>query len=98
MRLIDIDERIELLKNHFDIELTEDEEKEMIRFLNDAPTVDAKPVVHGRWIIGDDFTQCSECNEKTEDDLVEFYFCDLKFCPDCGAKMDLPKIYLQEEP
>ena len=63
--------------------------------LADIPTVDAKPVVHGRWIpleydgFADgnpvlDLWECSECQEEhsgDEDTLTPY-------CPNCGAKMD----------
>lgn len=55
----------------------------------DAPTVDAVPVVHGRWKEADDGdgAVCSVCGED---------FCNIyleverfKYCPNCGALMDL---------
>lgn len=55
-----------------------------------APTVDAVPVVHGRWIFKHNpitdpkkyFTRivCSECNLHTGQKS--------NYCPMCGAKMD----------
>lgn len=59
--------------------------KEMQMLLDRIPTVDAEPVRHGRWIRMDDtFTkwQCSECGSK-------YHNIQWRFCPDCGAKMDL---------
>lgn len=63
----------------------------MIKALNEAPTVDAVEVVHGRWeqcfedwrkqIEGD---KCSACG-------FEHYGCGIKhyyYCPNCGARMD----------
>ena len=51
-----------------------------------APTVDAVPVVHGHWEIGDSLyvthAQCSKCKRRVYES-VEY-----KFCPWCGAKMD----------
>lgn len=52
---------------------------------NDAPTVDAIPVVHGAWInIPDkpewDQKACSVCGD--------YFCCQNNFCPNCGAKMD----------
>lgn len=48
-----------------------------------APTIDAAPVVYGRWLVdgatGINF--CSECNT----DAVE---AGTPFCPECGAKME----------
>lgn len=62
-----------------------------------APTVDAAPVVHGRWIpvlngIDDDTNpafDCSECDA----------MCRKKhnYCPGCGAKMDLEEHDAKEE-
>ena len=53
--------------------------------LSDVPTVDAVPVVHGRWKQAR-YTQaplylCSEC-DKPE-------YKEHRYCPNCGAKMDL---------
>lgn len=56
--------------------------------IKDAPTVDAVPVGHGRWVFGVDSETgerdlkawtCSECNEK--------YPWQPNYCPNCGAKM-----------
>ena len=57
----------------------------------EAPTVDAVPVVHGRWVWTEtgeeDYEQywaCSKCGEHT-------YFI-TNFCSNCGAKMDLEEV------
>ena len=49
-----------------------------------APTVDAKEVVHGRWIHkGAWHIECSECN------YILAHIGEAKnYCPYCGAKMD----------
>lgn len=68
-------------------------------WIDDAPTVDAVPVVHGRWIIKDNpgtgwyRVTCSECGEDvTSVAPVIGFFPKAKvtwdFCPNCGAKMD----------
>lgn len=59
--------------------------------IDDAPTIDAMPVVHGRWrrivvdrrhqIEGD---ECSACGF-VYGGLGIVYF---RYCPNCGAKMD----------
>ena len=41
----------------------------------------AEPVKHGRWIDGRTLEKCSICGKKG--------FPDWRYCPNCGAKMDL---------
>lgn len=57
--------------------------KENIKeYLRMMPTVDAVPVVHGRWIEKEDgVTHCSEC-DRVGNSHIDHY------CPRCGAKMD----------
>lgn len=59
-----------------------------IEIIENAKTIDAVPVVHGRWI----------WNETGKPDWEQFYTCsncgdpeywESHFCPNCGAKMDL---------
>lgn len=64
---------------------------EEIEFTIDLiPTVEAVPVVHGRWI----HETCSVCNRKWDYNMVANaddwgYFDPMPdFCPNCGAKMD----------
>lgn len=70
--------------------------KEMVA---DAPTVDAVPVVHGRWkAVTDDGNEykriCSCCGEEApydngdEGPLSEGYYLLYPHCPWCGARMD----------
>lgn len=50
---------------------------------------DVAPVVHGKWIYGEDIDiQCSVCGA---DALTEGDYRQIKsrYCPNCGAKMDL---------
>lgn len=60
----------------------------LIRLLEKAPTVDAVPVVHGRWThLGGDEWCCSACGfvittEGSWEKPTK------KYCEDCGAKMD----------
>lgn len=65
---------------------------------NDAPTIEAEPVKHGKWIYGEnedgqDGIFCSECDHfvpwyydyyDKADDLIN----DNPRCPNCGARMD----------
>ena len=57
--------------------------------LQGLPTADVAPVVHGRWVYGEDVDiQCSVCGADafTEGDYRQVKS---RYCPDCGAKMDL---------
>lgn len=68
--------------------------------LDQAPTVDAEPVRHGRWVYdpdGMDFNLgawvCSECKAKNDNlgglqRINPYHFVGSRFCPNCGAKMD----------
>ena len=60
-----------------------------VQDIDEAPTVDAVPVVHGAWVnVAGCRTICNNCREYPLYD----YFGRLKLsnsCPNCGAKMDL---------
>ena len=66
----------------------------VIYLLEQAKTVDAEPVRHGKWeITKDDYycvAKCSLCHEEWSfevyDDIESLNY---KYCPNCGAKMDL---------
>ena len=52
---------------------------------------DVVPVVHGRWVYGEDVDiQCSVCGA---DALTEGDYMQIKsnYCPHCGARMDVKK-------
>ena len=55
--------------------------------IDDAPTIEAEPMKHGRWVYGDYYDigdVCSECD--WDSGMVNPT---LRYCPNCGAKMDL---------
>ena len=65
--------------------------------LKKAPTIEAKPVVHGRWELEYETygkMRCSVCKkealiEKAISDVgVITIYVDSNYCPNCGAKMD----------
>lgn len=61
-----------------------------IRFRN-LPAADVAPVVHGKWIVVQTFEDCvyAKCSNC---DVTQIFYHNkplTKFCPDCGAKMDL---------
>lgn len=60
---------------------------DMIAIIEDIPTIDAKPVRHGRWIFGSSKTSCwmtcSICCKSQSGQTATF-----SYCPNCGARMD----------
>ena len=51
-----------------------------------APTIDAKPIVHGKWKYASDvrvWVSCSECGRRYDVRDIS----PAKFCPNCGADM-----------
>lgn len=58
--------------------------------VGNAPTVDAVPVVHGRWEPSDynGFCLCSVCRDCYIDKTWTIGG-KWRYCPTCGAKMDL---------
>ena len=62
-------------------------------FIDIAPTVDAVPVRHGKWINDKGLYKCSVCNEFS---IAGWANCipieqmnkTMKYCPNCGARMD----------
>ena len=63
----------------------------VVHLIDDAPAVDAVPVVHGRWIDIDTETytwkiRCSKCgHERSMMSTGQTY---PMYCEDCGARMD----------
>ena len=69
-----------------------DEKRGIIKNLIDGvPTVDAVLVKHGRWIDG----YCSVCGKSIDYECSvcgQYVIPDAQnYCPNCGAKMDLPE-------
>ena len=85
-RLIDAD----LLK--LEIACAYGSNPQYLNWLNHAPTVDAVPVRHGKWIYGNDFhwytASCSECGYQRRTDIKAANWNAWKYCPMCGARMD----------
>ena len=65
---------------------------DMYGYVVNAPAVDAEPVRHGQWIPYKQNVECSECHVKWAIDesiaVVYTSIKDLKYCPNCGARMD----------
>jgi NAD-dependent SIR2 family protein deacetylase len=62
---------------------------EVADMIDDAPTIEAVPAVHGKWI----GNTCSACGMNWDENMVNNaddwgYFEPMpNFCPNCGAKM-----------
>ena len=57
--------------------------EELLAYIAEAPTIEAKPVVHAHWEeIANGFMVCSHCEESVEENRKYSY------CPICGAQMD----------
>ena len=62
------------------------------KMIQDAPTVEAEPIKHGRWKgmnknkYNDDEATCSICGVTFASGYSNPYWWD--YCPNCGAKMD----------
>lgn len=95
MRLIDADKLEDILVNHGFCYCNESDYNNGVAsgFLlarddvKEAPTIDAEPIRHGRWIEckgsnGKDYRKCSECLHTQEITGL------LNYCPVCGARMD----------
>ena len=80
MRLIDANAAKKAL-----ISWDENPTDEEIKYTIDKlPTIDAVPVVHGRWVFDrPNHYKCSECDAMWSG-IVRF----MNYCPNCGAKMD----------
>ena len=93
-RTIDADALVNELHKHFSKGFDGDEwwnSTHVLTAIEQAPTVDAAPVRHGRWkkaerngmwAYSDAYRQCSECK-----DVIYLAF-KMQYCPTCGAKMD----------
>lgn len=55
----------------------------MLMMVQESPTVDAAPVVHGKWEVGMIGWMCSACGYSV------MPWNNTPYCPRCGARMDL---------
>lgn len=92
MRLIDADALVEKAYWHgehpsVDDLFAEGVDAVDVSDIDNAPTIEAEPVRHGYWMCGDYYDigdVCSECD--WDSGMVNPI---LRYCPNCGAKMDL---------
>jgi hypothetical protein len=60
---------------------------DMTQAIKAAPTIDAVPVVHGRWKSGGILNECQVCGEIYSLNGGNVWR-PWNYCPNCGAKMD----------
>lgn len=95
-RLIDADEFKRINKRLLHCDFPYLSELTLEELLDEIPTVDAVPVVHGHWYVyetgyEDTEAKCSICGFETlvnEPGNGLHMVGDLKYCPHCGARMD----------
>ena len=92
-RLIDANMLYEKATNAYDSTLCDECYSEIINLIDEAPTVDAVEVVHGRWntnfafYLEEDLMythKCLVCGYNYDTDQENGH----NYCPNCGAKMD----------
>ena len=65
--------------------------KSIREFVNNRQAVDAEPMRHGRWIqvkTAPSYHYCSYCKSTHKMTMSCNKYVLLKYCPNCGAKMD----------
>lgn len=97
MRLIDGDKLLNLARSERNVCGKDYDFDGLLSDIENAPTIDAAPVVHASWIEpvpGDGFPYCGNCKKLALDKglflnpkLMDWH--KTKYCPNCGAKMDL---------
>ena len=102
MRLIDADALVKEIKrvyctgcnDYHGIRCKACATDDALDMVEDALTIDAEPVRHGRWIDmqEDDATEgmwrCSICGDDRYFDIMTPAECGSFYCPNCGARMD----------
>lgn len=81
-RLIDADALIEAMTKFSNA--TGEDMTHGIFYANIAPTIDAEPVRHGKWILG----KCNRCGEHAPFWSMATTYYESNYCPNCGARMD----------
>lgn len=58
-------------------------------FVEGIPAADVAPVRHGRWALNKKYGdyECSECGQG-DVKAMDFTNLKMRYCPNCGAKMD----------
>ena len=97
MRLIDADALVKELSDKYIVPVDEASRgvaafmgMQTRQAINNAPTIDAEPTKHGRWILNSQYgTECSECGTAMFEIVGAPYTTfEPNYCPNCGARMD----------
>lgn len=86
MRLIDAD----ALNLEYEVDMADDWKTahEIANIVKYAPTIDAEPVRHGKWIWNDKCKRvCSVCENPVAFMLSKDGWHEGRYCPNCGARM-----------
>ena len=104
MRLIDADELKELFREVIggiakkpeiqkDLEHMVRASAMTIQMIDDAPTIEAEPVIHAKWIFSHEHSEgaCTNCNFKIygRPYYNTYLIVPYNYCPNCGAKMEV---------
>lgn len=97
MRLIDADKLEDVLAKHQALYYGDSDYYEgisqgfnlAIYDVKEAPTIDAEPVRHGKWIWEEQVYNCSVCSHKAYGNILECMDGTYKYCPNCGARMEI---------
>ena len=95
MRLIDVDKLTTEIKREYCEDCIDDACDlcwviDCIKYLKNAPTVEAEPIKHAHWGLFDDNTntyKCSNCGELWTLNADTPEENNMNYCPKCGAKM-----------
>lgn len=98
-KLADVDVLIEAIEkkrvfvfpNDDPAEVLQRQGKVILQAINDAPAVDAVPLIRARWFYpapGDGDPVCTNCNCNLFYDMYYGEHRETPYCPNCGAKMD----------
>ena len=64
-----------------------------MNFVLNAPTIDVAPVTHGRWVYDEESAKWGYPYICTAKGCGKAHNFKEKYCPNCGAKMDLEETY-----
>lgn len=88
MRLIDADALLSEVEKAYSYEDKRGQLGYTVSSIKKAPTIEAEPVRHGRWIEKRTIAYCSCCHVHWTKSFITSLRNTYKYCPNCGARMD----------